>query len=176
MKSISKLSLSFLIITCFTFSKCKKEDAEPQLPPITTVGAMTFGCKVDGKVFVPRDGNGKPGLLPTYTFVGNGPGGGWFLNIPAIDWNSNDGVSIGTDSLLIGEGIYTLKKWAKGGVFAFCVKGREYNTQDTLPGELRIIKSDRINGILSGTFFFTAINSETGRKVIISEGRFDIKL
>jgi hypothetical protein len=56
-------------------SKCRK-DNEPQLPPETTTGAMTFGCKIDGKVFLPKSGNGVPGIITEYPFLGNGPGGG----------------------------------------------------------------------------------------------------
>ena len=51
-----------MLMIFFTFSKCKKEKDQPQLPPETITGAMTFGCKVNEKVFVPKDGRGKPGL------------------------------------------------------------------------------------------------------------------
>jgi hypothetical protein len=177
MKSISHLSLSFLIVTVFTFSKCKKENEEAQLPPVTTVGAMTFGCKVDGKVFVPRDGRGKPGLFPTYTFLGTGPGGGWYLNIPATNWIQSPivGVNIETDSLLVVEGNTYQFKNIKGFPKAFYDKSGIYNKLDSDTGELKILKFDISNRILSGTFFFIGTNQTTGQKVDISEGRFDIK-
>lgn len=60
---------SFLLFACL-FSillfaaHCKKDRFE--LPPETTTGAMTFGCKVNGKVFVPRDGRGKLDLYCQY--------------------------------------------------------------------------------------------------------------
>ena len=110
----NKITLATLLITIiFTFNQCKKnKDDEPQLPPETTVGAMTFGCKIDGKVFVPKDGRGKPGLFVQYVNLGTGQGGGWYLNIPARNWQPStpEGVNIGTDSLFVSEGsIYEFK-------------------------------------------------------------------
>jgi hypothetical protein len=48
----------FLLILLASLSsvKCKKTDIGDQLPPITTTGANTFGCKVDGKVWLPHGG------------------------------------------------------------------------------------------------------------------------
>jgi hypothetical protein len=84
------LYLFFILLFLFlVFPQCKKGSFNPSLPPETTTGAMTFGCKVNGKVFVPRDGNGNPGLFPEYENLGNVPDGGWHLNIPATDWASD---------------------------------------------------------------------------------------
>ena len=70
-----KHTLFLLLLSLFFInSKCKKEYNEPQLPPETTIGAMTFGCKIDGKVFVPKDGGGLSGLKTEYLFLGNGRG------------------------------------------------------------------------------------------------------
>ena len=77
MKNINYLLVTLALLALFTFSQCKKNKTdEPQLPPETTTGAMTFGCKVNGKVFVPKDGRGKPGLFCQYVNLGAGPGGG----------------------------------------------------------------------------------------------------
>ena len=82
--------------------QCRKKDNSPQLPPETTTGAMTFGCKIDGRVFVPRNHYTRTGLCVQYVNLGSGKGGGYFLNIPATDWASEqvDAVRITTDSLL----------------------------------------------------------------------------
>jgi hypothetical protein len=166
------VTLSFLILTA---GKCKKDKEEAQLPPETTIGAMTFGCKVNGKVFVPRDGNGRPGLYVQYVYLGNGPGGGWFLNIPAIDWKSSPipGVSIETDSLLLVEGVTYPFKNIKGNPRAFYNKDDTYIALDN-DGSLKITKFDQINRILSGTFSFVGTSSNAV-KVNITEGRFDIR-
>jgi hypothetical protein len=44
------------IIMLMILSSCEgifNSDDEPKLPPITTSAAETFGCKIDGKVFLP---------------------------------------------------------------------------------------------------------------------------
>jgi hypothetical protein len=167
-----------LLLTVFiamTLSQCIKKTDDLQLPPETITGAMTFGCKINGKVFVPRDGRGKPGLIVQYAYLD----GGWHLNIPATNWvlNPPEGVNIETDSLLVEEGkTYRLDN-KKGSARAFYSKGNVYAKMDSDLGELHITKHDRLNRILAGTFFFIGTNtsSSSGEKVSITDGRFDIR-
>jgi hypothetical protein len=184
MKTLKIFLFSLLTLTLFTFSRCKKENDEATLPPETTTGAMTFGCKVNGKVFVPKDGRGRPGLYVQYVNLGSGPGGGWYLNIPATNWKPNppEGVNIQTDSLLISEGVtYDFSLSAtnqpiKGAFYTFCdFNGKTYAKLATDNGQIHIKKFDQINRIISGTFFYTATNVTSGEKVNITEGRFDIR-
>ncbi len=184
MKHQTFLYLAFIFMA-FTGSQCKKDkNEEPQLPPETTIGAMTFGCKVDGKVFVPKDGRGRPGLFCQYVNLGTGSGGGWYLNIPAIDWRPNppEGVNIGTDSLLILEGssyefkLNSSNQPIKGSFNTFCnYNGKTYAKTATDTGKIYIQKFDQINRIISGTFQYSATNISTGLKINITEGRFDIR-
>ena len=105
-------------------------------------------------------------------------GGGWYLNIPATDWKPNppEGISIGTDSLLIVEGAtYPFKYRKKGFPGADYSNGLLYDANDNNSGELKITKFDQINRILSGTFFFTGTDNSNGQTVNITEGRFDIR-
>ncbi len=78
MKLPKLCSFFFLFLIAVTISPCKKENEEPQLPTETTTGAMTFGFKVNGKVFLTRDGRGRPGLYNQYVNLGTSAGGGWF--------------------------------------------------------------------------------------------------
>ncbi len=174
---MKKIFLAVSLFTCFCFCQCRKDKEEPQLPPETTTGAMTFGCKINGKVFVPRDGNGHPGLFCQYVNLGSGPGGGWYLNIPATDWKPNppEGVNIETDSLLISQGQTYQFKNAKGFPRAFYDNGDVYPKLDNDLGELTITKFDQTNRIISGTFSFIGTNVSTGQQVSITEGRFDIR-
>ena len=178
MKQLKLLTASFLALLLFTFSQCKKnKNEEPQLPPETTTGAMTFGCKVNGKVFVPKDGRGRPGLYVQYVNLGAGVGGGWFLNIPATNWlpNPPEGVNIETDSLLISQGQTYQFKNAKGFPRAFYQNGDIFPKFDNDSGSIFISKFDQVDRILSGTFSFIGTSATTGIKVIITEGRFDIR-
>jgi hypothetical protein len=124
---IKRFIIAGLIFGIFTFSNCKKDKYDPQLPPETTTGAMTFGCRINGEVFVPRDGNGRPGLIAEYVYLGSGSGGGWFLNIPAVDYkiSPSKSISIVTDSLLLQEGLVYEFKTTKGNVKTYYDSGFE---------------------------------------------------
>lgn len=172
------------ILTCLAFS-CRKKNNQKELalPPETQNGSYTFGCKVNGKVFVPRDGRGKPGLFAQYVNLGNGPGGGWYLNIPATNWGPSppEAIIIQSDSLFVEQGAtYKFKLSAnnqriKGSVYAVCdYNGKTYAKLENDNGELHITKHDQQKRILSGTFFFTATNISTGEKISVTDGRFDI--
>ncbi len=186
MKNIIFILVAAFIVTMLTFIRCKKNKSEePQLPAITTSGTMTFGCKVDGKVFVPKDGRGRPGLYVQYVNLGTGPGGGWYLNMPATNWvpNPPEGINIETDSLLVEEGLnYEFKYDAtnnskiKGTAFSGYGNGiNGYIKTNSDTGSLRIIKFDKINRILAGVFSYSATDLSTGNKIYITEGRFDVR-
>ena len=158
-------------------AQCKKKDPAPQLPPETTTGAMTFGCKVDGRVFVPRNGRGQLGIFVQYVDLGLGKGGGYYLNIPATNWQPNpvEGLSITTDSLLVKEGEKYAFKNGKGNAHAFYELGTVYQKRDQDPGELTITRFDPAQGIISGRFAFVGTNAATGQQVRVTEGRFDVR-
>lgn len=72
----------FILITTLFLSCSNNEDlvelvTEDSLPPITQIGTNTFGCLVNGKVFVPKD---KTGYTP--------PGGGTPKGIEILGDNS----------------------------------------------------------------------------------------
>ena len=182
MKRINFLLLIVTISTLFTFNQCKKNKDVPQLPPETTTGAMTFGCKVNGEIFVPKDGGGKPGLFCQYVNLGNVPDGGWHLNIPAYNYSTKRGISIETDSLLLVEGGTYEFGTVEGTANAFYIVNNNttggvdvYSKLMGGSGQLYISKFDSINRILSGTFFFTGTKVSTGEKVTVTDGRFDIR-
>jgi hypothetical protein len=180
MRSLKLLLTSCIALILFTFSQCKKNKTEePQLPPETTIGAMTFGCKVNGKVFVPKDGNGRPGLFVQYVNLGAGVGGGWHLNIPAYNYSTKRGVSIETDSLLLLEGMTYEFNTTIGTANAFYRENipngvNVYQKLGSDLGSLTIKKHDQVQRILSGTFSFVGTDGN-GIKVNITEGRFDIR-
>jgi hypothetical protein len=63
MKNYIKTITLLLLSSIFISSSCTKNTpapAEEQLPPETHVGAYTFGCKVDGKIYT---ASGSGGLL-----------------------------------------------------------------------------------------------------------------
>lgn len=172
----------YIILWVVLFLSCKKsEQKEEELPPETQSGTMTFGCKVNGKVFVPKESRGKPGLYVQYVNLGSGPGGGWYLNIPATNWvpASPEGIRIQTDSLLLVEGqtyqfqLSSAYQPIKGTANAVYYNGsNSYAKLNIESGALSIKKFDKTKRILSGTFFFTGTNP-SGQKVQVTDGRFD---
>ena len=159
-------------ILCFSLTTCRKKQ-EAVLPPETTIGAMSFGCKINGKVFVPKDGRGKPGLYVQYVYLD----GGWYLNIPAVNWKDRplEAVSLTTDSMQISENQTFPIGNSKGGFRAFYAHLGKYVKLNNDEGEVTIKKFDPVNRILSGTFFFTGTHESTGEKVEVTEGRFDVR-
>jgi len=175
MRSLPLLLSGSLVVLLLT--QCTKKDPTPQLPAETTTGAMTFGCKIDGRVFVPRDYYTRTGLYVQYVNLGSGKGGGYFLNIPATDWAGKpiEGVGITTDSLLVQEGKTYPFKTKKGNAKAFYFADNQYQKLYQDSGALTITRFDPGQGILSGRFYFVGTNKITGQQVQVTDGRFDVR-
>lgn len=75
MKKITRYTLLFLSLILLSTSSCKDDDDTPtnpvdQLPPATQTGENTFGCLLDGEVFIPSGGTNP--LDCVYQFVNGG--------------------------------------------------------------------------------------------------------
>jgi hypothetical protein len=173
-----QLPLFLLFSLLLLSSSCKKKNTEPELPPETTIGAMTFGCKVNGKVFVPKGSLDGPAITSQYIYLGTGQGGGWFLNLSGANRIDEPRITIGieTDSLFIEEGKTYRMKEAKGHSYAGLLKGLNlYYIYPADSGELIITKHNQQERILSGRFWFTATSVYDQTKMSITEGRFDVR-
>ena len=165
---------------------CKKHNnpKEDVLPPITQEGKNTFGCKVNGKVWIPYyPCFGLPAgatqlsyeirpfydtaILPMFFSLragNNADGGsGFFIgqNSTISDRIFRPGNIM--DSILIN---FTSNTWH--GYYNFDSPPGSY------PREFLITKLDTVKGIVSGTFAFT-LYSDPGDSVVISDGRFDLQ-
>ena len=174
-----------IIVSCLTIliaASCKKNKSKTELeklPPITQSGANTFGCLVNGKMYVPKGyiRTGTPN--PKISFD--------FYNTKAIfSINSNhfeNGNPIGFmdisffDTVLL-PGIYEFPKnmnfsigWPK--ILNNCFTPA-FDTTIKKWGIAIITKLDNTNRILSGTFNckFKTLTCDT---VYITDGRFDFK-
>lgn len=168
-----------LLLTTFTFSCCNKDDnptpANPisQLPPATQTGANTFGCLLDGQVFIP--GGGTNPLDCVYQFVN----GGYYFALQGNKRDSDNNllrISIGTINLQIAQNnIYQLKEQQDGNsVGRFSVNGLPSYTSSNYTGELKITKLDTQNQIVSGTFWFD-VKDQNNVIHQIRDGRFDMQ-
>jgi len=170
-----------MMATMLVFS-CSKEK-QPELPPETQTGAGTFGCLVDGKVFKPG-GFGASlsgGILNCNYQVVNGQ---IFFRLAANnDRDSKDRRSIALfmENIEIEEGKkYSLAQskskfepQAMGQYLTLDPTIATFLTDTFYVGELWVKKFDLEKNIVSGTFWFDAVN-EQGQKVQVREGRFDV--
>lgn len=170
---------------------CNKDDVAPQptpepteiekLPPATQTGANKVGCLLNGKAFLPsgtRPGGGNPNPYCAYyhdQFV---------LNFSIIR-NENNTSLEGTeqimlysvDTLLKEDSIYDIATFNENQYGAYVIYSiqnpKNYESTNEKVGKLHITKLDKEKNIISGTFWFDAVN-EQGKKVEIREGRFDM--
>jgi len=179
--------LLFLVSIVLLGGSCRKskpKSSVDQLPPETQTGANTFGCLVNGQAFLPGGTSLTGGSLSSnYQFLN----GGYYFRLAAISRNntSAESKSIGvfTDSLKLAQGSeYTFSSVHTKGL-AYALYGYsnpntaiidDYETNPLISGKLTIKKLDTLNQIVSGTFWFDAVNAQ-GQKAEIREGRFDVR-
>ena len=181
MKQIKKSLLPIFLITMLI--SCKKDktgsEAADQLPPSTQIGANTFGCLVNGTVWIPKgfSGTGTPNPHIIYS---TGLNGLPYLMIETkqIIENSVEGTII-----LYFFNLDHIGNFDYSADFNFSFGWSKYFGQcGVLPSDTSLNKSgvgtvtklDLQNRIISGTFncMFKITQCET---ISLSNGRFDIK-
>ena len=172
-------TLLLVLFAATLFTGCKKDKGEDQLPPATQIGANTFGCKINGKVFVPKgfDGTGRSNPHIQYNLDLQGHP---YLSIQASQFASgtgNGGVDVGFNEIN-STGYYNI-----GNLFSIafgwsneignCGSASWYNNVYYQGGGI-ITKLDITNRIISGTFDckFKRPDCDT---TYITDGRFDIR-
>ena len=183
MKNKQIIPMCIAILLCFCFAQCKKTNTPSptdQLPPTTQTVANTFGCLVNGKVYVPKgsSGTGSPNPKPIYDIGLNGVPN---LLINANQYENND--QIGNFELFIDsisqnriQTINIVGKQFGFGSTAFL--GCGFLRSDTIlfkKGAIYITKYDQISRIVSGTFNIK-IKPNNCDTLFFTDGRFDLKL
>ena len=172
-----------LLALCSIFASCKKEktatNPADQLPPATQTGANTFGCLVNGKVYIPKgySGNGSPNPKKIYDVGLNGLP---YLQIDAGQYEQNNQIGSFVMSIdsLTSTGIhyvYTNKKQVGFGSTLFPNCGTlPADTAQFKTGLINITTYNISNGIISGNFNFK-IKPANCDTLFFTEGRFDFK-
>jgi hypothetical protein len=175
-------NLFFFLIIAVVFSACKKDKMDI-LPPITQEGANTFGCVINGKIYVPRgfDQN-KPNFQVSVDPTFND--GSFGVRIFNESSDKRIDIAIGSDSIR-STGNYIITNTSRAG-FYFAVNGTSSNPKcivnnnynPTSTGFFKITRYDLINGIFSGEFEFHFVNPDCGigDTIHVTQGRFDKKL
>jgi hypothetical protein len=180
-----------LILFLFVFNGCKKQKpAKPidQLPPPTQTGANIFGCLVNGQAVVIHKSFGdlSPAFGCEYQLI-YPTVSGFSFNVHAtdkVDGCHFKGVGIGLDSIQLQETTYLLNtpivNHGRHGLVNIengCPPSPflTFITDSTVTGQLTITHFDQQKQIVSGTFFFDAIETTAGDTVHVTDGRFDMK-
>ncbi|UOQ51379.1 hypothetical protein [Hymenobacter cellulosivorans] len=180
-------SASFgLVLALLAGSGCKKvEDiVKPKLPEATQEGKGTFGCMVDGTLWLPFVQHTLDSKLEAdYAFTGGGifhlraeqePEGKPYQYIHLSVLNQ--------PGIPLKLGTYT----AATGFEARLEAGNEFVTTPAGPATLTITKVEPHTEkmptggevrytIVAGTFEFEATHAASGQKAKLTEGRFDVK-
>jgi hypothetical protein len=184
---MKNIFLLFTILFVFLFClSCKKTSPSKVLPPITQTGANTFGCKINGQVWVPYYHCDsycmgclelaynihqvyETSVFPlrfsleagksTNTFPG-------FLDFSPAPLRGPTDISY----------IYHLGNVADSMAVDFLSDKGNYTTHYRNPKDIfEISKLDTLHKIISGIFSFTLYNSPSD-SIVITEGRFDLQL
>lgn len=169
---------SLLISACifFFFTSCQKE----KLPKLTEEGKNTFGCKINGKNWVPHGRGGLSGIGPT--------SGGFINNINTIfitAYNDNESVEFYLKNVFnTGEYLLNFTTVPRPDNiypenYGLYMNGDDNHESDFITtseytGKVTILNLDTTNKIVSGTFEFTGVD-KAGKIDRITDGRFDMK-
>jgi hypothetical protein len=184
MRAWNLLLGSLAMFLSFATLSCKKSyPPQPTLPPITQQGYNTFGCMVDGHLWLP---NAKCNFFPNRCRA-----------ISVIVSPQNNGTRLPVSVRIIAMRI------SGGGSSSFVIQtkypgnpspplifgpGNIYDSLDIeylelpfiyqgfniSPGTVEITKLDTLKGIISGTFAFT-LHATYRDSVVVTDGRFDLQ-
>ena len=138
---------------------CKKSYIEKnELPPITQAGTNTFGCYVNGEIFLPRSGPMYGGAI-----TAKKTGGSFYIKM-ADDFNISRMIIIELEQ----AGSLKCIKFSKGG-------GCSTENCTAINNNLIDLKVDETNKIISGQFNAVLPSTSSCPEGKITEGRFDLK-
>jgi hypothetical protein len=182
-KQLLSLLLILTALVVLTFCR-KKEELTPkpdELPPITTSGKNTFGCLVNGCVWLPQVHINFGGLR-RLTASMNAGGVSIQATKRIVDENIYQGIGIAVhnnwlDSMALdypNDSSIFEREGASAGFYNFPT-GCELTTDTINKGYIKFLRIDHTERIVSGIFEFTV--AQPGYDTIrITNGRFDIKL
>jgi len=181
MKKNTHLLWPVAIALCTIFASCKKDkEKEATLPPATQTGANTFGCYINGKLYIPQGFEQNRSNFEMIVDPGFNDGSIVIKTFNKANGNSSINFSLGSDSI---RGLGFFPSTSRTG-FVYTI----YNTggnicqtisqyENSIAGFLKITRYDLQNKIISGEFefHFSNPNCGIGDPINITQGRFDKK-
>ena len=186
------LAISLFFLTACTNDEAKGSACQANLPAITTTGANTFGCCINGNLLIPRDGTGTFGVSDDgYSLFGGYPNSTDYYELDIRDYKSEH-----TGKILIhlhqahanGIGDYIINEsngehsidglnhtYLHCRVFDAKTNSYQYYRSTENSGVIKITRYDFQHRIISGTFNCVVTNSSNPNdRIEIKDGRFDI--
>ena len=183
-KSFLRISGLLGLVALLLLTTCQKY----KLPPETQEGKNTFGCKINGKNWVPtgKSGSFSGGRLSAVNgeFRRLYPSTTLDFDLYIQAYKDEESVELFARSVT-EPGTYPLKFLTETkpnavrplnyGVVRYD-RQTEYVSTNTYTGSITVVWADTPNKILSGTFEFTAVNRTNPSQTIrVTNGRFDTK-
>ena len=176
--------ITVLLLSCNDNENVIQVIPEDKLPPITQTGENTFGCLIDGNVFIPKD---KTGYTP--------PGGGTPRGIEIFGNNSvfviqarnyiNATIYIYIPENLPNQIEYVFDE-SPGVSYGlnspdyahiFCIINNKKYLSFENSGSILFTKVNQTSGLYAGVFSAKFKNIDDKNDILeISEGRFDINI
>jgi hypothetical protein len=172
---------SCVAILFITYTGCKKPTDNPPtvnntsptpcdtcLPPIATEGNSMFGCRVNGKVWLPKEGWMQPAMFVDYY---NG-------SFSVKGTNDQRKESIGFALKVINDTatlVFPNQLFDYSGAGLTIFKQDlyiEYFTNPIDNGNIKLTRFDKINGTYAGTFEFDVYSRDLKDTIHITDGRF----
>ena len=181
MKNKYSLLLLFIAFCCLSV-QCKKDEKTEleKLPPITSYGAYTFGCLINGKAWPMSIGtNNLRGEIGYQNFYYNGR-----LDIECF-YRKDPFISIIDENVyfrtndITGPGLYKISfKDSKNDNFSVIIGSKKYyNSRYEINQNghafVNILRFDTVAHIVSGTFQFALFDEQGLTYVTVENGRFD---
>lgn len=180
----------YLLGVLLALAACKKDNPEATLPPATQEGKNVGGCLIEGEVWQTSPGQGLfASATGTHALVSKKAGQSTYLiNIglssdsPSsryIDFACFKATGVGTYPFTLNVPSYTSPKPEPDNAQYHNRTGNgptgDFSTGPAAPGQLTITRFDLQKHIVAGTFSFVAQDSVSGRKVSLTDGRFDVE-
>ncbi|PZE18585.1 hypothetical protein DNU06_01780 [Putridiphycobacter roseus] len=151
-------------------------DLTPKLPQATHTGANTFGCYINGALFVAQSNNYNK-VIPIYCSYNKISENELRIQGSRLNDSVRDNVSF-IAFIDKGAGAYEMDIIGDVhiGYINFVNGYHEYYQLENNPGKLTVTFMDTVNRIISGNFQMQLYNEDYPIKIVsITDGRFDLK-
>ncbi|UKN00235.1 DUF6252 family protein [Paracrocinitomix mangrovi] len=158
---------------------CKKDkqttEVVKQLPEATQIGANTFGCKINGEVFLPKGNIYYWGIdYPKYY---TSSGRLWIRIRNISDYENWIYMHIHVSEGIFNTGSHNLSLDDSYAPYKELIEDApdyEYIIDTTSNYQVNITRIDTEENIVSGQFEFTCLYPPTSDTIKVTEGRFDL--